>query len=97
LEPSAYQIVFYLDDGRQILLNIGKETPTGSGYYVLTSDRKLLIVSKFSLDNLIGYLKKPPLLATVTPTPSSSTPAVETSQPSATASPETDATLTATP
>jgi len=60
-------IVLDLDDGRQININIGKITPTGSGYYVLTSDRKIMVVSTYSLDTVIKLLDNPPIQPTPTP------------------------------
>jgi len=64
--PDKY-IVLDLEDGRQVIINIGKITPTGSGYYVLTSDRKIVVVSTYSLDTVFKLLENPPIQPTPTP------------------------------
>jgi len=64
--PDKY-IVLDLEDGRQVNINIGKITPTGSGYYVLTSDRKIVVVSTYSLDTVFKLLENPPIQPTPTP------------------------------
>ena len=70
LSPAQYVLVLDLDDGGQYILNIGKVTPTGSGYYVLSnaSDRGLHVARKAGLDTIINWLETPPVLPP-TPTP----------------------------
>ncbi len=93
LMPPVYRILIQNQDGTQLLFNIGNETPTGSGYYVLTPDRRIVVVSKFALDTIIAMLNQPPML---TPTPTL-TPTIElTEQPESTPT-ETSSAETPTP
>jgi hypothetical protein len=65
LENALYKILLVSQDGSQIVLNIGNETPTGSGYYVLASNQsQVVVVNKFGLDALLNLLENPPLLPT---------------------------------
>lgn len=57
---------------------IGVITPTESGYYVRNHEGEIVIVSKSSVDSLLGLLTNPPYLET--PTPSADT--TETTLPS---------------
>lgn len=68
LKPPVYRILIQLEDGEQLVLNVGSETPTGSGYYLLTSYRRVVVVNKFALDTIIAMLDQPPILEP-TPTP----------------------------
>ena len=69
LATPAYKILLVLDNGQQVMINVGKQTPTGSGYYVLSSDRKLHVVDQFGLDSVLQLVDSPPVLATPTPEP----------------------------
>jgi hypothetical protein len=80
LDPPTYGIVIQLEDGRQLIANIGKSTPTGSGYYVLTGDRYVVVVNKGSLDPIIGLLANPPFQPTPT-VPTTDTPGPLTATP----------------
>jgi len=50
-------------------VKIGVITPTESGYYVQNTDDETVIVSKSSVDALLGLLNNPPYLETPTPSP----------------------------
>ena len=50
-------------------VKIGVITPTESGYYVQNVDGETVIVSKSSLDALLGLLNNPPYLETPTSSP----------------------------
>ena len=87
LNLPAYRILITLKSGKQIYASIGKETPTGSGYYVQGSDRRLSIVGKFSLDPVLGLIDNLPLKPTPTAaveTPSGDGSNQETATPIAT-------------
>lgn len=75
----SYRITLTLDDGSQIIADVGSVTPTESGYYVLASDRPLSVVPKSGLDSFLNLVKNPPIQPTVTPTsepdPTQATPA----------------------
>lgn len=67
LENALFKILLIEQDSNQIVINVGKETPTGSGYYVLASDqRQVVVVNKFGIDALLNFLKNPPLKPTPT-------------------------------
>ncbi len=90
LVTPTYTILLKLDNGKQSIINVGKPTPTGSGYYVLTSDKKLSVVEKSGLDMVLGLVDNPPIVATPTPeatvTPQV-TPASSPTVPAASATP----------
>ncbi|MEW5869514.1 MAG: DUF4340 domain-containing protein [Chloroflexota bacterium] len=67
LDAPAYRILIDLDDGKQVAVNIGKATPTGSGYYVLAPDRIVHIVGKYGVDAITKLADVPPLAPTATP------------------------------
>lgn len=72
LDQPAYRILVTTSDGKSYVANIGKATPTNSGYYVLGSSRNVSVVSTYSLDSILGLVDNPPLLQ-ATPTPEAST------------------------
>ena len=86
LEPPVYRMLITLDSGDQVIANIGDSTPTGSGYYVLTGERRIFIVSKYSLEPILQLVDKPPLKPTPTPGASLETPSL-TESPEATVTP----------
>ena len=66
----AYTIHIKFSNGKERTLKVGVVTPTQSGYYVQeASGGDVLIVSKSSLDSLLGMLTVPPYLETPTPSP----------------------------
>jgi hypothetical protein len=86
LEPPVYRLLITLDNGDQVIANVGDSTPTGSGYYVLTGERRIYIVSKYSLEPILQLVDKPPLKPTPTPGAFTETPAL-TESPVATVTP----------
>lgn len=74
LSTPTYRVVIRLSDGSQELMSVGKETPTGGGYYVLVSNRGMYIVNKFSLDPFLRLVDNPPFAATATPSNESGSP-----------------------
>ncbi len=81
LGKAAYIITVGLNDGTKDVANVGSLTPTSSGYYVRLNDQTPKVVSKFSLDALLGLLENPPFQDT--PTPAAGTPAPATGTPAA--------------
>jgi hypothetical protein len=75
LNSPAYRVLIRLEDGAQELLSVGNETPTGSGYYVLVSNRGMFIVNKYSLDPFLELVNTPPIQPTSTPGGETTTPA----------------------
>ena len=61
LDPPAYRILLTLSDGQQITINVGAATPTGSGYYVLVSERPLYVVNKYGIDAFLELVDSPPI------------------------------------
>lgn len=74
LAQPAFRLLLQLESGQQELMSVGKESPTGSGYYVLVGSRGLFIVNKFSLDPLLTLAEIPPILLIETPEPAILTP-----------------------
>jgi hypothetical protein len=62
LDKPAYRLLIKMADGSQALANVGKETPTGSGYYVLSGDRQIVVVDKTGMDAILQMVDTPPVL-----------------------------------
>ena len=75
LQDPDYVLNVTFNSGQERTVNIGVVTPTESGYYVQdASGGDVKIVSKSSLDALLGMLTLPPYLETPTPSPVTATP-----------------------
>ncbi|MGZ9165332.1 MAG: DUF4340 domain-containing protein [Anaerolineales bacterium] len=82
LSTPEYTLAIRFTSGVERKAEIGVVTPTESGYYVRDADGEIVIVSKNSLDALLGLLTNPPYLETPLPsTPEAGTPPVETTTP----------------
>jgi hypothetical protein len=80
LDQPAYTITVNVNDGGQLLAQVGSATATNSGYYVLVPGGVPQIVAKYGLDAVLKLLSKPPI-ATPTSAPTETgaiEPAVET-------------------
>jgi len=64
LDTPAYRLLVKTADGSQALVSLGKETPTGSGYYALSGDRKIVVVDKNDMDAILKMIDTPPVLLT---------------------------------
>ena len=63
-------------------VEIGVITPTESGYYVRADNADIVIISRSSVDALLGLLTNPPYLETPTPSPiPTETPIPPTTEP----------------
>jgi len=69
LTDPEYILVIKFTSGVERNVKIGVITPTESGYYVQNTDGETVIVSKSSVDALLGLLNNPPYLETPTPSP----------------------------
>ena len=67
LSLPEYTLIISFTSGVERKAEIGVITPTESGYYVRTADGETVIVSKSSLDALLGLLTNPPYLETALP------------------------------
>jgi hypothetical protein len=71
LAKPVYRLQIDLDDGSQILMYIGNATPTGTGYYVMVTQKGMSggmsVVSKYSLDPILNLLDNPPVAQPATP------------------------------
>jgi hypothetical protein len=76
LTDPHYSLLVEFAEGGERSAEIGVITPTESGYYVRTSAGEIIIVSRSSIDALLGLLENPPYLET--PMPNAETPIVET-------------------
>ncbi len=56
LASPAATITIQLADGSQKVLKVGKETPTGEGYYVQIDTQPAVTVSKSEVESLTGLL-----------------------------------------
>jgi hypothetical protein len=90
-DPEYTMVVSFGDVERKA--SIGVITPTENGYYALSPEGNVVIVSKTSIDALLELLRNPPYLETPTPSP---TP-TETPLPSPTPEPVTPTPATTTP
>jgi hypothetical protein len=82
LSIPEYTLIIRFTSGVERKAEIGVITPTESGYYVRTADGGIVIVSKSSLDSLLGLLTNPPYLETPLPsTPEAGTPSAGTTTP----------------
>lgn len=70
LKDPSYSLTVKFKDGTERTLQIGVVTPTESGYYVQdATGGDVLIISKSSVDALLGLLTTPPYKETPTPAP----------------------------
>jgi hypothetical protein len=70
LAPAQFRLTLFTADGGAHSLDVGAIDPTGSVYYAQEpGDGRVLLVSRFSLEGLLGMLTAPPFLATETPAP----------------------------
>lgn len=69
LDSPAYTITVGFSSGEFYFVQIGDETPTGSGYYARKGDGPVLVVNTYLLTPLLDMLATPPLVETPTPSP----------------------------
>lgn len=84
LAEPEYTLVVDFADGGERSVDIGVITPTESGYYVRNTAGEIVIVSRSSIDALLGLLENPPVLETPTPAllaPTAETPVEATATP----------------
>jgi hypothetical protein len=69
LDQPAYTITVNVNDGGQLLAQVGSATATSSGYYVLVPGGVPQIVAKYGLDAVLKLLSNPPIATpTIAPT-----------------------------
>lgn len=66
LERPAFVINLRFNTEKEAILKIGNATPTGSGYYVLQENGKVIIIGKSGLDSLLKLFHNPPQAPTPT-------------------------------
>jgi len=87
LSNPAYQIILTTANGQEQTIKVGDLTPTGTGYYISMDGSVPLVVSKFSVDQVINLLTEeptstpPPLVETEAPPPARTPTAQATSTP----------------
>jgi len=84
LKVPEHKMVVKFTNGEERTVEIGVITPTESGYYIRGEDGKIVIVSRSSVDPLLGLLTSPPYAATETPpppTPEAVTPSTDAATP----------------
>ncbi len=85
LENPEYTLVIQFPGNVERKASIGVITPTENGYYALSPDGDVVVLSKAAIDSLLNLLHNPPYLETPTPSPT----ATETPVPSSTPEPAT--------
>ena len=55
--------------GKSHKIEVGKMTPTSSGYYIRFDGGKVFVIEQSGIDALLNLLKAPPFPATATPVP----------------------------
>jgi hypothetical protein len=79
LNDPDYTLDITFSSGQERTVKVGVVTPSESGYYVQdASGGNVLIVSRSSLDSLIGMLTNPPYLETPIPSPIATEAGTET-------------------
>ena len=91
LTDPEYTLTIQFTSGVERKAEIGVITPTESGYYVRNSNGDIVIISRSSVDALLGLLTNPPYLETpglipltetpLPPTPEAATPSNATPTP----------------
>ena len=71
LDQPAYKIQIRFVDGNELTLNIGKITPTESGYYIDKGQQEILVVNKLGIDAIADLIHNPPVIKQVIPSPNS--------------------------
>jgi hypothetical protein len=69
LTDPEYTLTIKFTNGVERMVEIGVITPTESGYYVRAVNGDIVIISRSSVDALLGLLTNPPFLETPTPSP----------------------------
>jgi hypothetical protein len=67
LDDPEYKMDFKFTSGVERNVEVGVVTPTESGYYVRVDGGEVVIVSRYTLDSLLGLLNNPPYMPTETP------------------------------
>jgi hypothetical protein len=66
LATPVYTLTLTTTDGRHIITEVGDKTPVGTGYYIRLDSGPVVIVDNITLDEVLNFVKKPPLLVTPT-------------------------------
>ncbi len=81
LDQPADTITIQTKDGKEVKIQVGKQTPIANGYYVQVDQGAVSVVSKFGLESVLTMLTEPPIMTTPTETESSGTLIPETAIP----------------
>jgi hypothetical protein len=74
VDEPAYWIDLTFAGGAEYRLEVGRKTPTGSGYYVRVNGSDTYVISVSGIDSLANLLTAPPYPATATPPLPTETP-----------------------
>ncbi|MBN2501770.1 MAG: DUF4340 domain-containing protein [Anaerolineales bacterium] len=69
LDDPDYEVTLSLEDGEEVDLLIGDQTPPKTGYYVQLAGDSPKAVSMYAIDNLLAFFDDPPAMPTPTPEP----------------------------
>ena len=67
LNPAQYQIILTLNNHKIETIKIGNLTSIGNGYYAQAENNKILVLDKYSVENLLELFENPPIKETITP------------------------------
>jgi hypothetical protein len=68
LEPPQQVITLETIQGQKQVLEVGRMTPIGNGYYV-RKEGAIYVIGQYEVDLVLDLLANPPILATGTPVP----------------------------
>ena len=71
LDQPSFKIQIRFVDGNDFNLNIGKITPTESGYYIDTGQQEIFVVNKLGIDAITDLIHNPPVIEQIIPSPNS--------------------------
>ncbi len=69
LKNPQYHIHVQIKEGRQMIIKVGVQTATGSGYYVKVDDGFVKVVDKIGMDAVTNLIYQPPVLLSFTGMP----------------------------
>ncbi len=74
LKTPEYTITIQFSGGKERKAEVGVVTPSETGYYVRNENGEIVVISKDSVDTLLGMLTNPPYAPTPTPEVSATEP-----------------------
>jgi hypothetical protein len=73
LSQPDYLLTVNFADGQTLILKIGNQTVTQTGYYLLKDNSTVIVIEKYGVEDLTALLDSPPFVNTPTPAAASTT------------------------